>query len=63
VAAAIDRVFVLLFCVLFVAPLLQMLTYLVPEPAVEERRKLKALPAPLSRLTAMDRHLSDDVNG
>ena len=62
-SALIDRIFVLVFAVLLVAPLLQMATRLVPEPAVEEMRESKTLPALLPRLTAMDASLSTDVNG
>jgi SGNH hydrolase-like domain, acetyltransferase AlgX len=59
----IDRIFVLIFAGLLAAPLLQMASHLVPEPTVEERREPRSVPAPFTRLMAMDRHLADDVNG
>jgi alginate O-acetyltransferase complex protein AlgJ len=53
---------VFIFAAILAAPLLQMVTRLVPEPAVEERREPRSIATPLIRLAAMDPHLSDDVN-
>jgi hypothetical protein len=59
----IDRVFVLIFALLFVAPLLQMVAGFVHEPMVEERREARPVPELQHRLLALDPTLSNDVNG
>jgi hypothetical protein len=58
----IDRIFAVLFAVLLAAPILQMLTHLVREPLVEERRQPRPIANLLPRLAAMDPTLSTDVN-
>jgi SGNH hydrolase-like domain, acetyltransferase AlgX len=60
--AWIDRAFAVLFAALFAAPLLQMVTHLVREPLVEERRQPQPIPHLWPRLAAMDPTLSTDVN-
>jgi hypothetical protein len=63
VRIGINRIFALVFAAVLFAPLLQMATRLVPEPAVEERRKQGSIDAPLGRLAAMDTRLSVDFDG
>jgi SGNH hydrolase-like domain, acetyltransferase AlgX len=58
----INRIFVGLFVALCAAPLLQMVTHLIHEPLVEERRQPQPIAAPWPRLAAMDPSLSGDVN-
>jgi hypothetical protein len=58
----INRAFAVLFAALLAAPLLQMVTHLVREPLVEERRQPQPIPSLWSRLAAMDPTLSTDVN-
>jgi len=60
---SVDRIAVLIFAALLFAPLLQMITHLVHEPLVEERREPRSVHAALARLLAMDPGLSDDING
>src|ERR1700733_12839227 len=60
---AVDRTFILIFALLFVAPLLQMVAGFVHEPKVEERREARPVPELQHRLLALDPTLSNDVNG
>jgi alginate O-acetyltransferase complex protein AlgJ len=55
--------FVLVFAAILAAPLLQMVFHFAREPVVDERREARSIPAPIARLTALDPHLFDDVNG
>jgi hypothetical protein len=58
----IDRIFVVLFAALLAAPLVQMVTHVVPEPLVAERRQPQPIQALWPRLMAMDPTLASDVN-
>lgn len=59
----IDITFVCAVAVMLLAPLVQMATHFVREPAVEEKRAPKPISRLIPRLAAMDPTLADEING